>query len=98
VAIKGTRATVGSLMNAERIDTQSDPSVERLLDTGANFFARATCPEVPAENWQKDILTINGHEITDTDTAMTVLFNMFNRCPVLSVPAGMTASKSLLAF
>ncbi|MCP4765417.1 MAG: amidase [Gammaproteobacteria bacterium] len=49
-----------------------------------------SCPEMPAENWQKDILTVNGHEITDTDTAMTVLFNMFNRCPVLSVPAGMT--------
>jgi len=47
-------------------------------------------PEVPAENCQKDIITINGKEITDTDTAMTVLFNMFNRCPVLSVPAGMT--------
>jgi Asp-tRNA(Asn)/Glu-tRNA(Gln) amidotransferase A subunit family amidase len=49
-----------------------------------------SCPEVPAENWQKDILVVNGQEITDTDTAMTALFNMFNRCPVLSVPAGMT--------
>ena len=49
-----------------------------------------SCPEVPAENWQKDVLTVNGREITDTDTAMTALFNMFNRCPVLSVPAGMT--------
>ncbi|MCZ6487162.1 MAG: amidase [Gammaproteobacteria bacterium] len=49
-----------------------------------------SCPEVPAENWQKDIIVVNDREITDTDTAMTVLFNMFNRCPVLSVPAGMT--------
>jgi Asp-tRNA(Asn)/Glu-tRNA(Gln) amidotransferase A subunit family amidase len=49
-----------------------------------------SCPEVPAESWQKDILVVNGKEITDTDTAMTVLFNMFNRCPVLSVPSGMT--------
>ena len=49
-----------------------------------------SCPEVPAENWQQDTLTVNGTEIIDTDTAMTVLFNMFNRCPVLSVPAGMT--------
>lgn len=49
-----------------------------------------SCPEVPAENWQKDVLTVEGQEITDTDTAMTALFNMFNRCPVLSVPAGMT--------
>jgi Asp-tRNA(Asn)/Glu-tRNA(Gln) amidotransferase A subunit family amidase len=49
-----------------------------------------SCPEVPAENWQKDVLTVKGQQITDTDTAMTVLFNMFNRCPVLSVPSGMT--------
>ncbi|MDH3742121.1 MAG: amidase [Hyphomicrobiales bacterium] len=49
-----------------------------------------SCPEVPAENWQQDLLTVKGQKITDTDTAMTALFNMFNRCPVLSVPAGMT--------
>ena len=49
-----------------------------------------SCPEVPAENWQKDKVLVNGKELTDTDTAMTALFNMFNRCPVLSVPAGMT--------
>ena len=49
-----------------------------------------SCPEVPAENWQKDTVVVDGTEITDTDTAMTALFNMFNRCPVLSVPAGMT--------
>ena len=48
------------------------------------------CPEVPAENRQKDIIKINGKPLTDTDTSMSVLFNMFNRCPVLSVPAGMT--------
>ena len=49
-----------------------------------------SCPEIPAEHWQKDTLLVNGKELTDTDTAMTALFNMFNRCPVLSVPAGMT--------
>lgn len=49
-----------------------------------------SCPEVPAENWQGDMLTVQGEQITDTDTAMTALFNMFNRCPVLSVPAGIT--------
>ncbi len=49
-----------------------------------------SCPEVPAENWQKDILVVDGYPVTDTDTAMTALFNMFNRCAVLSVPAGMT--------
>ena len=47
-------------------------------------------PEVPAENKQQDIITVNNCNITDTDTAMTVLFNMFSRCPVLSVPAGFT--------
>jgi Asp-tRNA(Asn)/Glu-tRNA(Gln) amidotransferase A subunit family amidase len=49
-----------------------------------------SCPEVPATNWQKDRISVNDEEVTDTDTAMTALFNMFNRCPVLSVPAGMT--------
>jgi aspartyl-tRNA(Asn)/glutamyl-tRNA(Gln) amidotransferase subunit A len=47
---------------------------------------------VPAESWQKDVIIVDGREVTDTDTAMTVLFNMYNRCPVLSVPAGMTDS------
>ena len=47
-------------------------------------------PEVPAENWQKDIILFKDQEITDTDTSMTQLFNMFNRCPVLNIPAGMT--------
>ena len=51
-----------------------------------------SCPEVPAESWQKDVIIVDGREVTDTDTAMTVLFNMYNRCPVLSVPAGMTDS------
>tara|TARA_B100000029_G_scaffold287133_1_gene280875 strand:- start:367 stop:1788 length:1422 start_codon:yes stop_codon:yes gene_type:complete len=49
-----------------------------------------SCPEVPAENWQQNELIINGKSLTDTDTAMTALFNMFGRCPVLSVPSGMT--------
>ena len=49
-----------------------------------------SCPEVPAQNWQKDLVRVNGRELTDTDAAMTALFNMFSRCPVLSVPAGMT--------
>ena len=44
-AIKGTRATVGSLINANKIDQYTDPAVERLMRAGANFFARATCPE-----------------------------------------------------
>jgi Asp-tRNA(Asn)/Glu-tRNA(Gln) amidotransferase A subunit family amidase len=43
--IKGTRATVGSLINADRIDRHTDPAIERLMLSGANFFARATCPE-----------------------------------------------------
>lgn len=49
-----------------------------------------SCPEVPAEGWQQTKLQVNGYEITDTDTAMTALFNMFNKCPVLSVPVGFT--------
>ncbi|MGI9304370.1 MAG: amidase [Gammaproteobacteria bacterium] len=49
-----------------------------------------SCPEVPAENWQKHKLVINGKSLTDTDTAMTALFNMYNRCPILAIPSGMT--------
>ncbi len=49
-----------------------------------------SCPEVPAENWQQTRIVVNGRHLTDTDTAMTALFNMFSRCPVLSVPSGMT--------
>ena len=44
-AVKGTRATAGSLRNATKIDQHTDPSVERLMRSGANFFARSTCPE-----------------------------------------------------
>ncbi len=49
-----------------------------------------SCPEVPAENWQQTPVMVRGRSLTDTDTAMTALFNMFSRCPVLSVPSGMT--------
>tara|TARA_A100001011_G_C14114055_1_gene758301 strand:- start:103 stop:861 length:759 start_codon:yes stop_codon:yes gene_type:complete len=47
-------------------------------------------PLVPAENWQKQKITVNGHQLTDTEMTMTGLFNLYSRCPVLSVPAGMT--------
>ena len=50
-----------------------------------------SCPEIPAENWQKSELVVNSRTITDTDTAMTGLWNMFGSCPVLAVPSGMTA-------
>ena len=47
-------------------------------------------PLVPAENWQKQKITINGHALTDTEMTMTGLFNLYSRCPVLSLPSGMT--------
>ncbi|TDJ35887.1 MAG: amidase [Gammaproteobacteria bacterium] len=47
-------------------------------------------PEVPAENWQKHEIIVNGQRLTDTDIAMTALFNLYSRCPVLAVPGGMT--------
>jgi len=49
-----------------------------------------SCPEVSAESTQKSPVLINGKSFTDTDTAMTALFNMYNRCPALAVPSGMT--------
>ena len=50
-------------------------------------------PEIPATGWQKDTITVNGKEVTDTQTAMTVLWNMYGYCPVLSVPSGMTDAR-----
>ena len=47
-------------------------------------------PSVPAENWQRQKITVNGHQLTDTEMTMTGLFNLYSRCPVLSVPSGMT--------
>ena len=49
-----------------------------------------SCPEVSAESTQKTPIIVNGRQITDTDTAMTALFNMYSRCPALAVPSGMT--------
>ena len=47
-------------------------------------------PEIPAENWQKTKLIVNGKSVTDTDMAMTALWNMFGHCPVLAIPSGKT--------
>ena len=51
-----------------------------------------SCPEVPADNWQKQEIVVNGRRLTDSDTAMTALFNMFSRCPALAVPSGLTGA------
>ena len=37
-----------------------------------------------------DSLRVNGKPVGASDWAMTSLFNMFGRCPVLAVPSGMT--------
>ena len=52
-------------------------------DFDAFVCPTVSCPEVPAANWQKHEIVVNGHGLTDTDTALTALFNMFSRCPVL---------------
>ncbi len=49
-----------------------------------------SCPEVPVENGPFDPIEVNGKKVTDTDTSMNALFNMFNQCPALSVPCGLT--------
>ena len=61
-----------------------------LRDHDAFITPTVSCPDIPAEGWQKDTITVNGKDLTDTDTAMTVLWNMFGRCPVLAVPSGLT--------
>jgi len=59
-------------------------------DHDAFITPTVSCPEIPADGWQKDTISVNGKALTDTDTAMTVLWNMFGRCPVLAVPSGRT--------
>jgi len=61
-------------------------------DFDAFIMPTTAFPDIPATGWQKDTVTLNGKQVTDTQTAMTVLWNMFNRCPVLAVPSGMTDS------
>lgn len=44
--------------------------------------------DIPATGWQKDTVNVNGKKYTDTDTTMAVLWNMYNRCPVMGLPSG----------
>jgi Asp-tRNA(Asn)/Glu-tRNA(Gln) amidotransferase A subunit family amidase len=44
-AVEGQRATHGSLLRKDRVDSASAPCIERLLDAGAIVHARTTCPE-----------------------------------------------------
>jgi len=67
---------------------------DRLGPTFRKFDAfvcpTVSCPEVSAENWQQHEIIVNGRRLIDTDTAMTALFNLFSRCPVLAAPSGFT--------
>ena len=51
-----------------------------------------TYTDIPATGWQKDTVNVNGKEYTDTDTTMAVLWNMYNKCPVMAVPSGRASS------
>ena len=51
-----------------------------------------TCQEIPAEMKAWETINVNGREMDLHDTTMTILFNMFSRCPVLAVPSGTTSS------
>ena len=51
-----------------------------------------TYTDIPATGWQKDTVTVNGKDYTDTETTMAVLWNMYNRCPVMAVPSGIANS------
>lgn len=44
-SVRGRRSTNGSMIYKDRIDQSTSPAVERLLRSGANLFARTTCPE-----------------------------------------------------
>jgi amidase len=51
-----------------------------------------TYTDIPAAGWQKDTVNVNGKEYTDTDTTMAVLWNMYNKCPVIAIPSGRASS------
>jgi Asp-tRNA(Asn)/Glu-tRNA(Gln) amidotransferase A subunit family amidase len=60
-----------------------------------NEFDALVCPtvatqEVPAAMRPWEELIVNGKSIGASDWVMTILFNMFSRCPVLAIPSGMT--------
>ncbi len=48
--------------------------------------------EVPAEMKPWEQILVNGQSEYIHDTVITILFNMFSRCPVLAVPSGLTST------
>ncbi len=63
------------------------------VDHDAFVTPTVACPQFPATAWQKDTVEVNGRCVTDTEAAMTVLWNMFGHVPVLAVPSGLTADR-----
>ena len=60
-----------------------------------NEFDVFICPTTTSNNLPADLLpwesvTVNGRKLSPDETALTILFNLYSRCPVLSVPAGFT--------
>jgi len=51
-----------------------------------------TYTDIPATGWQKDTVSVNGRRYTDTNVTMTAIWNMYNKCPVLAVPSGVSSS------
>ena len=58
----------------------------------AFITSTTTYTDIPATRWQKDTVTVNGKDFTDTETTMAVLWNMYSRCPVMAVPSGRSTS------
>ncbi|MEQ9490420.1 MAG: amidase [Alphaproteobacteria bacterium] len=61
-------------------------------DYDALITPTTTCPDIPANGWQKNTIEVNGRRVTDTETSMTAIWNMFGRCPVIAVPSGIADS------
>jgi len=58
-------------------------------------FDVLVCPTTTSNNLPAALLpwetvTVDGRELSADETALTILFNLYSRCPVLSVPAGFT--------
>jgi len=78
-AIKGIRATVGSKLYADAIDQTTNPSVERLLLAGANFFARSTCPEwlwLPVLQPSRPVVTVPAQYVNQLHSAVLLATNL----------------------
>ncbi|WP_097868435.1 amidase [Streptomyces sp. rh34] len=77
---------------------RAEHRVQRGLATAMDGFDALVCPTTAVPGWHAgddldgDKVVVHGEEVADTLwSAMTLPFNINNRCPVLNVPSGMSS-------